>query len=97
MVEKYLTDSSALVWVSAMGTMVDISAFRTDPGRVVWDYGDSLVSLGVIKGSGAIFLRPGAIDTVIQLEARNLDVALAAVTERMEARRSDPATVPGKR
>jgi hypothetical protein len=46
---------------------------------VVWDYGDSLRSLGIIQGSGAIFLEAGRIDTVIQLDARNLGSTLAYV------------------
>lgn len=86
LVEHYLEDSTALVWVSATGTMVDIGPFRAEPGRVVWDYGDSLQALGIIKGSGAIFLKEGRVDTVIQLEARNLKNALAAVSGRMEDR-----------
>jgi hypothetical protein len=79
LVDDYLEDSSALVWVSATGSMVDIAPFRSKPDRVVWDYGDSLRSLGIIQGSGAIFLEAGRIDTVIQLDARNLGSTLAYV------------------
>jgi len=83
LVEDYLEDTTALVWVSAMGRMVDISPFRSNSSRVVWDYGDSLRALGIIQGSGAIFLEGGRIDTVIQLEARNLDITLARLSDRL--------------
>lgn len=90
--ENYLEDSSALVWVSAMGSMVDITPFRSKPDRVVWDHGDSLQALGIMHGSGAIFLDGGRIDTVVQLDARNLENALSEVSHRMDARPIVPAT-----
>lgn len=85
LVEDYMEDSSALVWVSATGSMVDISPFRSKPDRVVWDYGDSLQSLGIIQGSGAIFLEEGRIDTVIQLDARDLGSTLVYVKSLLNA------------
>lgn len=96
LVEDYLADTSTLVWVSAVGGMVDISPFKAEPERVVWDYGDSLRSLGIIKGSGAIFLDSGKIDTVIQLDARNLGTALALVSDRLSTPANAPADNPSR-
>ncbi|HRQ84785.1 MAG TPA: hypothetical protein PLV70_06695 [Flavobacteriales bacterium] len=88
LVEDHLADTTSLVWVSAMGGMVDISPFRSDPERVVWDYGDSLRALGIMEGSGAIFLQDGRIDTVIHIEAHNLETALALVAGKLDGGRS---------
>ncbi|MBK9422007.1 MAG: hypothetical protein IPN44_13320 [Flavobacteriales bacterium] len=85
LVDNYLEDSTSLVWVSATGSMVDITPFRSKPDRVVWDYGDSLQALGIIHGSGAIFLEGGRSDTVVQLDARNLENSLTFVANRMDA------------
>lgn len=92
LVESHLEDSTALVWVSAMGNVVDLTPFRSNPGRVVWDYGDSLRALGLIQGSGAIFLEGGRIDTVVQVEARTLEISLSEVADRLSGR---PAALPG--
>ncbi|MCL4282544.1 MAG: hypothetical protein KJZ58_09785 [Flavobacteriales bacterium] len=86
LVEDYLQDTTALVWVNAMGTILDISAFRSNSDRIVWDYGDSLRALGIIQGSGAIFLEGGRIDTVIQVEARTLEISLSEVAARLSGR-----------
>jgi len=87
MVDKYLDDSTSLFWVSAMGSMVDISPFKLKPERVVWDYDDSLRSSGIITGSGVILVSNGRVDTIVQLgNARTVTGALAYVSDLLQMR-----------
>lgn len=89
MLEEHLKDPHALFWVSAMGVGVDISPFRSLPDRVVWDYDDRLKASGILKGSGAIILQQGRIDTIIHIQSWNIDEALAQVGEVFQPVKSD--------
>lgn len=91
LIDTHLNDPSLLIWVSAMGTSLDISAFKANPKQVIWDYDQTMQRSGLIDGSGVILLRGGAVDTVITLDARSLDPTLAYVSDVL-----DKQIVPGK-
>ncbi len=72
LVQDHLEDKTALYWVSAIGTGVDISPYKRHGNRVVWDIDEDLKFSGILTGSGAIILHNGQIDRVLHLDARTL-------------------------
>jgi len=90
LMENHVEDPSVLFWVSASGQGLDISAYQATPTQVIWDHDDRLRSTGILEGSGAILLRHGAIDTIIDLEARGLEGSLQYIIADLEKTSSDP-------
>ncbi len=85
LVAKHLDDPKVLFWVSARGTEIDISDFKSHPGRVVWDYDNDLQRSGLLDGSGAILFKNGHVDTIIPLDARDLESTLVYVRGLLNA------------
>lgn len=68
----HIEDPRYFFIIEAIGTRVDISAFDGATQRIYWDRDQSFHSLGLLEGSGAIFLKEGRIDTIIKLDAFQL-------------------------
>lgn len=89
-IENHLEDSTCLIWVTAMGTGLDISAYRSNEKHVIWDYEDRMRAVGILKGSGVILLQDGRIDTVIQIgNARTVTASLNYLSNRLKSQLSD--------
>lgn len=89
LVADHMDDPKVLFWVSAQGMSLDISTFKAHPGRVIWDDDHALQRSGILEGTGAIMLHDGEVDTVISVDANNLEAQLAYVTRSFE---QDPDT-----
>lgn len=88
--EEHLDDTTCLFWVSALGTGLDITPYRSTGERVIWDYDDRLRASGILLGSGAILLKSGQIDTIIPIgNARTVAASLNYLSDRLQLERSD--------
>lgn len=72
-----LADSNSLVLIAADGSRIDISAFSEKNGRTLWDGSDRLGQIEGIRGTGAILLGTYSVDTVISINAAELESQLA--------------------
>lgn len=88
--EAHLSDSTILLWMSAVGTGLDISSFKAHRDRIIWDLDDLLKKEGLLLGSGAILLKNARIDTIIRIDARNLGQTLDHLAALMDGPVSAP-------
>ena len=88
--ENHVDDTTCLFWVSAMGTGLDITPYRSSGKRVIWDYDNRLQDSGILVGSGAIILANGKIDTIVHIgNARTAAESLNYISDLLHYQRSD--------
>lgn len=84
---RFITDHvdrpATRVVVSAVGRHFDISGLLDRKGSIIWDNTDGFVELGILEGSGAVLLDGGRVDTVIPLQAADIERSLAYLKERL--------------
>tara|TARA_R110002072_G_scaffold57704_1_gene148136 strand:- start:85 stop:519 length:435 start_codon:yes stop_codon:yes gene_type:complete len=83
--EKYVTDSTVAIVVSASPTALDISAFyNKEVTNVVIDHRNQFRNLTSLKGSGAILLNKNEIDTIVELSAKRLEADFQFIEEQLK-------------
>jgi hypothetical protein len=84
LMENHIEDPSVLFWVTAIGQRLDIGPYQSSLKQVIWDPDERIRSAGLLDGSGAILLKSGTIDTIIQLQARNLEGSLGYIAKKLK-------------
>lgn len=82
-VEPELTNERVAIVVAASGLKLDISPFIADSNRVIWDYEKGFERTGGLRTSGVLFLRNGEVDTVLTLDALELNDQLKYIATRL--------------
>ena len=74
------------------GAQIDISPFTgIGKERIRWDDDGSLAKcLGLNSSSAVFFTKEGQVDTVVAIEARSLETALAYITARLPVTKGHP-------
>lgn len=86
-IENNIKDSILLV-VAATGKQYDVDIFRNlDMGKVIFDYSNKIKKQGMLKTSGAIFIRNSNIDTIIPLNnSQSLSEKMEFIEEKINGR-----------
>lgn len=79
--EDHMQDSHYYFVIEAIGTYVDISAFGEPSPQFYMDKNSRFTGLGLLQGSGAIFMGQDRIDTIVALNAKDLDAQIAFIDE----------------
>lgn len=85
LLQCFINKPNAIILISASGTRIDISPFQHDSIKnVLFDESNEFSDLNLVEKSGAIFLHKGQIDTIINIEARNLEEQLGYIKNRIQ-------------
>lgn len=80
-IENYTSRSDTKIIVTAEGNSIDISSFL-DSKNVILDFNDEFSQLGLTKGTSAIFLENGKIDTILNIKANLLEKQLTYIQQQ---------------
>lgn len=76
LIEGMLVENTLIV-VTAVGTSVDVSEFsKNKADNIVFDYKNYFKRNNILDKSGAIFLSENKIDTIITIEAKDIEAQL---------------------
>lgn len=74
LLQKFINNPNALILITASGTRIDISSFQHDSIKnVFFDDRNEFSKLNLIEHSGAIFLNKNQIDTIVSIEASEIE------------------------
>lgn len=77
----HIEDPRYFFIIEAIGTRVDISPFEGASQRTYWDRDQGFQSLGLLEGSGAIFFKEDRIDTIVKLDALQLNAQIQFIED----------------
>ncbi len=81
----HLNDSSAVFLIVASGTNIDLSEYTKAKSRVFYDKPENAKNI-LFNKSKAIFIKQQHIDTIINIDARGLDLQFEEMNQRLGLR-----------
>lgn len=84
--DNYLHSDSAVFLITATGGRLDISGYDATQSNVFFDNRKNQYEYDFCKKTSAIFLGENNIDTILNIEADNINKQFGFITEKMDGK-----------